>query len=509
MLLNYFIKKYIKGRDVDKIKDIVFEKKLKYKENDLEYLNYLKTIFNEEKYIKILEKKIYIIVEQNLPKNQEIKDDQEEEEVRNFIEKYPTNSLKAELKKRLLSYQLKKIMKTKNLNTINNFIQKHPEYHNDDIKNQISDIVLIQYKKAPLATLKRFIENNKDYKNIKELEETYIEKAYNEFLSFYEYDKLMELDKEYKIKKYQKEVMWFKNNKDKVIEINKLIKSLYASIPYQKEEENKLYEIARNTKEESDFLIKSAFFTNDINVILKKVSSHFLLIQISALKALEYYYNQDITSRRTELTNKYKSIEKFKNKYYREKIILIALVLNDEKLFFKYLNELTTTQNRTLWINFLRYNFLKTRPTQLINLIYELSKIDFKVVYSDKTLEKNRIDRKLNLALTRTILNNILNNIQTEKIVTSKDINSKLNKLEHFFKDIDFFEFSLVNDYEDKIIENFNTLNKETKINDFLKENIINYSPIVKIKKRLKQESCSRFCTQKDNLYKIFFKNMD
>ncbi len=507
MLLNYFVKKYKNGKDVDKIKDIIFSMKVKNKKNNIEYLTYLKTIFNEDKYIEIINKKIYKINELELSKINTITSNEQEDKISEFLEKHPTNKFHLKLRKKLKEYELKKILKSKNLNKINNFIQRYPEYYNDKIKTKIANILLSEYKNAPLNILKRFLENNKDYKNYSELEKTYIERAYKKDISFYRYNQLIELDNKYHNKIYQKDIKWFKNNKDNVLKINKLINSLFKAIPYKVEEEDNLYQIARNTKEESEFIIKSAFFTNNINSIIKKVSSHFFIIQLSAFKALEYYYNQDIISRRTELITKYKSLEKFKNKYYKEKILLIALVLNDENLFLKYLDKLS--QNKTLWINFLRYNFLATSSSNLINLIYDIASIDFKVIYSDKTLEKNKFDRKINLSLTRTLLNHIINDMQKKEIISSKSINRKINTLKHYFKDIDFFEFSLVNYYESKALKDIKALIKTIKMSNYLKSYIINNSPIVKVKRLLIKNNCSSWCNKKENIYKIFFRNMD
>ncbi len=507
MLLNYFVKKYRNGKDVDKIKDIIFDMKLKKHENTLEYLTYLKTVFNEEKYIKIINQKIYKISEKKLSGITEITNDKQEEEVNDFVDSHPTNKIHLKLRKLLKEYEFKKILNSKNLDEINNFIQKYPEYYNDKIKVKIADILLSEYKNAPLNILKRFLENNKDYKNYSELEKTYIDRAYKRYISFYNYNKLMELDDKYHNYDYKKDVLWFKKNKEKVIKINGLIKSLFQPIPYDVKEEDKLYEISRNTKEESEFIVKSAFFINNVNNILKKVSSHFFVIQLSAFKALEYYYNQNITIRKPELIKKYKYLEKYKNKYYKEKVLLIALVLNDEELFLKYLDELS--DNKTLWINFLKYNFIGTNQKNLINLIYDIASIDFKVIYSDKTLEKNKFDRKINLSLIRMLLNHILNNMRSKNIILSKDINRKVRTLEHYFKDIDFFKFSLINYYESKSLRNFRELEKEIKIVDDLKSEIINKSPLIKIKKTLKKENCSSWCDKKENIYRIFFRNMD
>lgn len=507
MLLNYFVKKYKNGKDVNKIKDVIFSMKLKNKKNDIEYLTYLKTIFNEDKYIKIINEKIYKINEIELSNINTIKNDEQEDRISEFLEKHPTNKFHLKLRKELKVYQLKKIIKSKNLNKINYFIQKYPEYYNDKIKAEMANILLSQYQNAPLNILKRFLENNKDYKNYSELEKTYINRAYKKYISFYKYNQLIELDNKYHNKDYQKDILWFKNNKEQVLKINKLISSLFKAIPYKIEEEDDLYQIARNTKEESEFIIKSAFFTNNINNIIKKVSSHFFIIQLSAFKALEYYYNQDVISRRRELIKKYKSLEKFKNKYYKEKILLIALVLNDENLFLRYLDKLS--QNKTLWINFLRYNFLDTSSNNFINLIYDIASIDFKVIYSDKTLEKNKFDRKINLSLTRTLLNHVINEMQKKGILSSKSINRKINTLKHYFKDIEFFKFSLVNYYESKTLKDIKKLIKTIKINDYLKDSIINKSPIVKVKKLLIKNNCSSWCNKKENIYKMFFKNMD
>jgi len=509
MLLNYFIKKYKVGKDVEAIKKTVFERKLNYKKNDIEYLTYLKTIFNEEKYISVINEEIYKILEEKYSNIQKIKNKEEKIGIKKFLENYPTSKISSKLRKQLKNYELIETLNSKDLNLINDFIQKNPEYYDDKVKEVINTLVLSQYKNAPLDILKRFLENNKDYKNYKELENTYSQKAYKEHISFYRYERLIELDNKYHNKNYQKEVSWFKNNKEKVVRINNLISSLYSAIPYNIKDEKKLYQIARNTKEESEFIIKSAFFTNDINTILKKVSSHFLIIQISSFKALEYYYNQNVAVRRIELINKYKSLERVKNKYYKEKIILIAFVLDDKKLFFKYLNKLFETQNKILWINYLKYTFLNTGTFNFVNLIFDIASIDFKVVYSDKTLEKNRFDRKINLALMELILNKILANIQKENLIISKDVNRKINTLNHYFKDIDNFKFSLIDYYESKAVRNLQLLMKEIKINPLLKEDIINRSPIVKIKKILEQKDCDDWCRKKDNFYKIFFKNID
>jgi len=45
------------------------------------------------------------------------------------------------------------------------------------------------------------MDDNKDHDRYIELENSYKERAYNQYLSFYEYDKLMELDQKYQLKK--------------------------------------------------------------------------------------------------------------------------------------------------------------------------------------------------------------------------------------------------------------------------------------------------------------------
>jgi len=502
MLLNYFILKYKKGSEVENIRDIVFNIKIKQNENDLKYLNYLKTVFNTERHLSKIDERIYKIIRSNLSKSKEIKTDKEEEEVKSFIEKYPTNPLLSSLRNKLLAYQMKKALLTKNLNVINDFIQKHPEYYTKEVKDEISTIILTEYKEAPLNILKRYLDNNKSYKDYDELERTYVDRAYKKHIAFYEYDKLMSLDAKYNSKKYIDKTSWFKKNKEKSLKVREMIQNIYKEIPYTKEEKDKLYYITKNSIEESRLIIKSAFFTNDINTILKKVSSNFLLTQVSAFKALEYYYNQDISSRRVELYNKIKVLDKIRGKFYKEKIMLIAFVLDDDKLFLKYLKNIVNEQNKTLWINYLRYKFLSSSPGNLISLIYDNTEIDFKVVYSDKTLEKNRIDRKINLALTRVILNNILSNIQKNKIATSKHTNRKISKLEFFLKDIQAFDFSFIKNYERSALNNLSSLKESIEISDLLKNDILNSSPIKRLKKELKITKCSNntWCNKKRKL---------
>jgi len=504
MLLSYFISKYKKGRDVEKAKDILFELKLKGNENNEEYLQHLKTEFNEMKYLKVLNDKIGRIKEDKLSIKNEIKTEEEKEEIIDFLEKYPQSKLHAKFTKMLKNYEFKKLFEQGNLDKINDFIRKNPEYDNKTTEEKLLKLMLSEYKKAPLNILEKFLETNVNNPNYKEIEEIYKERAYLQYIAFYDYDNLIKLDEKYHLKKYEDKVKYFKENEEKIKKIHKLIELLFKPLKKDKNIKDKIYFITKNTLEESKYIIQSAFVLSDVTPILKKVSSHFLLIKLSVLKALEYYYNKDIVNSRIEFYGMIKKLEDFKKSYYKEKILFLAFVLNDEKLFMKYLNELIIDGDKSVWTSFLKYSFLNGNGYELIDLLYDVSSMDFKVISSDDTIYKNKFDRKINLAIMKKILEFTIKNIKIKEDITRPKTVREIKVLRHYFNEIKDFDFDFVKNYEKSITDNFNKLQKTIKIDELLKNYIINHSPVTQIKYLL-GEKCDIWCVKKKSFYSVFF----
>ena len=104
--------------------------------------------------------------------------------------------------------------------------------------------------------------------------------------------------------------------------------------------------------------------------------------------------------------------------------------------------------------------------------------------------------------------------MQSKNIIISRNIKNKVKRLEFFLKDINIYKFAKINQYEQSAISNLNKLKKETnkKINKLLKQEIINYSPIVKVKKELGFKVCltnkDNWCSKKANIKRVFIDNI-
>ncbi len=514
--LRHFLTRYKRGKDVDQIREIWFNQRFEAalkSENREKELSFLHHDFSEKIYQDKIVMKLYLFERERVLKSENY------DEIALFLKKYPTSDISIELQKRLEKIELKTVLDSGDLDRLQKFINRNPQYLSGDIEYRYHELLFNKYKDSPLIELERFLENNPKNHFYTQLREILVDKKYRWNLAFFDAESLFDLDSKEKILKFAKDIEWVKKNKDSVDKSKEILNKLLSQPQLEEDIEFKIYDIPEDTIKDGDLIIKMPFFVKDLSLYTKKGESKFILTYLSTLVALDIYYNQNLEANYTIFKEKIDFFSKIDDPYSLRKKLMFYFVIDDEVGFKETLSLLTEKEDKNIFFRFLRFYFFEEAAIE--NYLSELKKVvddSISIINSEKAIYKNRVDHSIELYFIDKIVKYILLFYRERKIVLNQNIVENISKIKNigekgsFDKEICKFYSNLKKDK----IELFNQLKNLTTVKSELENYLFLNLPVKNVKKELKNISIEKFknncfynenrsnwCEKKEKLFSI------